>query len=314
MNEYIVIMMLIVHGAAGNVYRIYMDPDPTAITGHWADNWIPTFEEYLNDAAKDTNVNATFELFAYDASVEPMSDLVFQNKIDFYYTQPTGVACVISQFDAIPIVTLTRFITGTKTKITAYGGAIVVRASEKRIQDLSGIKGAVVGMELPYSWAASLLQQSKLVQNGYDLYRDAKQVVVGSYTLDYEQLKILQDLLAERLDVAFLRADNLPSFVSQGLVNRSAFRVISRVSAMIPGTQSIYPFDISTQLHAEWGICAFPTVPPAVRELVAAALIALNASARPAVIGKYAGWAPPANYVDAAQVGDATRHAPAPHR
>ena len=45
-----------------------------------------------------------------------------------------------------------------------------------------------------------------------------------------------------------------------------------------------------------------PTVPANVRNLVAAALIAINASAPPAVIGKYAGWAPPASYIDAAQV------------
>ena len=298
----LLLLFLLFGGVTANVYRIYMDPDPTAITGHWADNWIPTFVQYLNDAANNSDINASFELYAYDASVKPMSELVTEKKIDFYYTQPTGVACVVSQFDAIPIATMARFITGTQTKITAYGGAIVVRASDKRIQNLEDIKGKVVGMELPYSWAASLLQQAKLVSSGLYLYQLAKQVVVGSYTLDYEQLKILQDLLAGNLDVAVLRADNLPSFVSKGYVNGSAFRVISRISAIIPGTQSLYPFDISTELHGEWAVCAMPTVPANVRNLVAAALIAINASAPPAVIGKYAGWAPPASYIDAAQV------------
>ena len=166
----------------GTTVYIYMDADPFATTNNTILNFIPTFETYLSGAVRDLfpGSNLTFKLFHYDGTIY-LDDLVSENRIDFYYGGPNTVACLESTYFASPIVTARKKKPGGGV-IDGYGGAIVVSSSNKKINTVQDLKGAIIGVQQQNGWASNILQQGILSRSGIYIFRDAKQVTAAYFS------------------------------------------------------------------------------------------------------------------------------------
>ena len=276
--------------------RIYMDPDPLAGTGNAIENFIPTFETYLSsELNRVLGKSYTFELFLYNES-QNMDHLISNQSIHFYYGTAAATACLEASYAALPIATIVKPMPGGG-EIDGYGGAIVASASNTRLNSLSDIKGSIIGVEYQQGWGSNLLQMDALIKSGVYAYRDAKEVVTGNQETTFAQNKMLEAVHTGLLDVAFVRADTVYNFQLMNVTKSSYFKVLGALPGItIPGTSTPYPFPVSSPIYPEWSLSAFPWVDKGLSWRVLNAVLALNASSRPAVAGSYVRWEPAVDY------------------
>ena len=302
--SWLLLCVIISMAESQRLLHVYMDPDPFAISNNTILNFIPTFEAYLNQEIGNFFIgNITFKLHHYDGSI-PIDELVTNGMIDFFFGAPQSVACLQATYFANPLATVRRALP-TGISIDGYGGSIVTRATNSKINSLKDLEGKVIGIQLQSGWASNILQQGLLIRNGINIFRDAKQIISGDLKRDYTQLRILQDIHAGILDVGFIRADNLYLMDARNQTRMSYFKVIAGRRFPIPGTAIPYPFNITTALYPEWGIASLPSVSSSVRWAVLNALLALNGTSPAARRGNYDSWEPAVEYAPALQASSA---------
>eukprot|EP00980_Cylindrotheca_fusiformis_P010498 scaffold2325_cov126-Cylindrotheca_fusiformis.AAC.8 len=230
-----------------------------------------TFETYLNEVVgKRFDPPIEFKMKPAEHPLQSWID--DEEDVDFMYSDTGLYSCIGTEIGGQPLgTTITSVETrGREYNLDVFGGTILARASNKKIDTVEDLKDKVIAAKAISDFAAGQSQFWLLVKNGIDYIMDPKQVIFTN-SLD----EIIEGVLDGRWDVGFV-----PSGIVERTIDRTTgeprdlnlFKVIEpKVYVMDDG--DIYPFLHSTPVFPEWPLYAKTDVDRIVSEEVAAALV-----------------------------------------
>ena len=238
--------------------------------------WQPTMD-FLSTHVPD----ARFE-------VVPLVLSEFENelknqKLDFLITNPQQYIAVEVKYGVSRIATLVTSQNGVV--MNRIGSVIFARADRTNITDLKQIRGLRIAATDKSSFAAFLIPQDMLLDQGVDLLRDCQTMFLG-----FPQDLSVQAVLDGHADVGFARTGLLEAMASEGKLDLAKLRIIN------PQSYPNFPFLVSTALYPEWPLAAAPHVPIDITNQVVAALLLMPPDSIAAKSGRYYRWSTPLEY------------------
>ncbi|GAB6050704.1 hypothetical protein JCM16106_15530 [Hydrogenophilus islandicus] len=190
-----------------------------------------------------------------------LDQAIAAHRLDAVITNPGHALALMLQMGATPIASVVRQVRGEE--VAALAGVVWVRAESPitRWSDLVGRRVAYVHNE---SLGGRWLQSYELYRRGIDL--DAIEWLEAGPSHD----SVIDALLQGKADAAFVRAGVWEGRVARGGGDPRALRPLAPQE--LPG----YPFAASTPLYPDWAVVTLPSPPDAVRQALAAALLAVQ--------------------------------------
>lgn len=204
---------------------------------------------------------------------------VADQQVDFVITHGGQYVALESRFGASRIATLEdpRFASPGK----ALGSAVVVRAERQDIVNLADLAGKRLAAVAPDAFGGYLAA-----------LRELDEVGVGPgdlATIDFTGFpmqKALQELTEGRVDAAVLRACMLEELAAAGIIDATAFRVLSSRA------ENGFPCQLSSRLYPDWPFVSLHHTDRALAKEVATALLGM------APLPDGVAWTVPADYQD----------------
>lgn len=223
--------------------------------------------EYLNGALANVEVS----VHAYD--FKGMEQAILSHNLDIIITDPAEYLLYAHRIGlSSPIATLVENNNGKP--LQGFGGTILVRSERtdiKNLEDLRNRRIAAAGQE---SLGGYQMQAYELAKKSINLPKDASVVFTG---LPYEN--ILQALLDDKVDAAFVRSGMLETWLREGKIKPGQLRVINQ------GDYPSYPYALSTPIYPNWPVAAMPQLDLELAERFAAAMLLMPESASIGVHG-----------------------------
>ena len=239
--------------------------------------WLPT-ANYLEVELKGRPVTMV------PLTLENIEQAVAGHQIDFLLANPEQYVLLASRHRLAAVATLLTDIDGRP--VSQFGGVIFVRAERGDMALLPDIDGKTIAAVSQKSFAGFLAQRWTLHQAGVDLLRRSDRLLFTGLPQD----KVVQEVLAGRADVGFVRTGVLESLEREGKLIAGELRVLNRQPA------NRFPRALSTDLFPEWPLAVMPGVPDAVTKEVTMALFRLPAGHPATRAAEYYGFAPPGDY------------------
>jgi two-component system sensor histidine kinase TtrS len=239
--------------------------------------WTPTID-YLNDEVPGSE----FRLRPLD--LNGMSAALAAGELDFILTNPGNYVDLERKFGVSRIATLKDLPFGNP--YTVFGAVIFTRADHTDIRELKDLEDKSFGAVSEDAFGGFQMAWRELKQAGVDPHRDLSQLQF----FDFPQDEIVFAVRNGLIDAGTVRAETLERMISNGLVERTDFRILNALSA------DDYPFPHSTRLYPEWAFAKVKSTPGALAKAVAIALMKMPAGHPALVAGEYAGWTVPLNY------------------
>ena len=214
--------------------------------------------------------------------IDDLSKAVAQDEVAFVLTQPEHYVILREQYGLAAVATLVTRV-GDK-QVSRMGGVIFTRASRDDIRELNDLHGKRIAAIAEQSLGGFRAQQWVLHQSGIDIEQSAKVQFTGP-----PQDRIIDDILAGRADVGFVRTGLIESLIDEGKLKRNALKVINLRQE--PG----FPLLLSTELFPEWPFSARRWVPDTLVKAVTMALLQYGTDGAPST-SRIAGFSPPADY------------------
>jgi PAS domain S-box-containing protein len=213
-----------------------------------------------------------------------LAEAVKNRKVDFVLTQPVHYVQLAQEQDLpSPLATLIERV-GDKN-LSTFGGVILIRSDRRDIQRLADLRGKRIATSSVTSLGSYLMQAYELHLVGVSLPQDAQIIETGQ-----PQDKAIEELLAGRVDVAFVRTGLIESMEREKKLDRSQIRVINSQPA------ERYPQVLSTRLYPEWPVVTMPWTNDDLARQVAATLLSLPASSPAAQSAHIHGFTVPGDY------------------
>ena len=171
------------------------------------------------------------------------------------------------------------------TPSTLYGGVIVSRAGQANINTLRDIKGKTVAVVTTESLAGYQMQAYELSRAGIRMPQDVKLLTTG---MPHD--KVVEEVLAGRADVGFMRTAVLEGMEHDGKLEMKQLKILNRQN--LPG----FPQQLSTRLYPEWPFAAMPHIDENLARHVAAALLMLEENKEATRAMDIHGFVVPADY------------------
>jgi diguanylate cyclase (GGDEF)-like protein/PAS domain S-box-containing protein len=209
---------------------------------------------------------------------------VAARQVDFVLTNP-GHYVFLSQRSGIQAPLATVLMDDGQTNVSAIGGVIFRRADDsagKRLTDLTGLRIAAVGAD---SFAGYQIQAFELLRSGIDPTRVDQMVFTG-----WPQDRVVQEVLAGRADVGFVRTGVLEAMAREGALDLTRVQVIN--AQTLPGL----PVVSSTPIYPDWPLSYVGHVDERLARRVAAALFQLDEHSPAAHAMRIHGFSVPADY------------------
>lgn len=235
--------------------------------------------DYLNQAIPEHH----FVLVPFENN-SALNQAVSTGKYAFTLTNPASAVELRLRYGQQFLATLVKKRQGTGQP--QFGSVIFTRANRTDLNSLEDLKGKVfMGVdELGFGgWRVAWYE---LRQHGIDPYRDFKELRFGGGN----QESVVRAVLQGAVDAGSVRTDLLEGLAQKGNVNLSDIKVLGQKK--VEG----FPFLLSTALFPEWPFLASHTVPPALRQDVARALLSIKPDQEAAKMGQYTGWITPIDY------------------
>ena len=240
-------------------------------------HWQPLID-YLNSTHPSQPV--TLVVLTYPELFEA----VRKKQIDFVLTQPVHYIQLAREQDLLsPLATLVQR-DGDK-QLATFGGVILTRSDRRDIQRLSDLRGKRIATSSLSSLGSYLMQAYELHQVGIELPHDAQIVETG-----HPQDRAVTELLAGRVDAAFVRTGVIEGMQRENKLNPALVRIINRQPA------ENYPQILSTRLYPEWPVAAMPWTNLDLARQVAAALLSLPTSGYAPRAAQMYGFTVPGDY------------------
>ncbi len=233
--------------------------------------WRPTFEDFLGTALRQKyDIDLIFENFY---NQQDIVSAVQNQEVDLVLVNPGLMVCFFTMFDVDLIAGLINNVSGYAT--TSYGGDILVLANST-IETISDLKSKRIIAGPPYSTGVFQLQAKYLHDNGFDIFVDPEIIA-----FEANQSQILAATIEGHFDAAFFRADQVTSNLNLIISSHS---------------EASYPFQVTTNLYAEWCLGALPQVEEDIKSYISNTLFDLPYKHPATVAAKYTGWTTPYNY------------------
>ncbi len=215
---------------------------------------------------------------------EELADAVKNKQVDFVLTQPVHYVQLAQEQDLpSPLATLIERV--GNTHLATFGGVILSRSDRRDIQRLGDLRGKRIATSSRTSLGSYLMQAYELHLVGIELPRDAQVIETGQ-----PQDRAIAEVLAGRVDVAFVRTGVIESMQREGKLDPSQIHIINRQPA------ERYPQALSTRLYPEWPVAAMPWTDGDLARQVAAALLSLPDSTPAAQAAQIHGFTVPGDY------------------
>ncbi|AXS80979.1 PhnD/SsuA/transferrin family substrate-binding protein [Dechloromonas sp. HYN0024] len=217
--------------------------------------WRPLID-YLNK----TNPNRPLELAIL---TYPELESAIRNKqVDFALTQPAHYITLTQREGLLsPLASLVEIQDGKP--LAALGGVIAVRSEQKDIQNLTDLVGRRIATSTKSSLGSYQAQAYELLMRGIDLTSDATVIETGQ-----PQDLAVEQLLAGKVDVAFVRTGILEAMIKEHKLDIRQLRIITPRDDGFPQMHS-------TRLYPEWPVAAMPWVDEDLARKVAADILTL---------------------------------------
>ncbi|MDE2439663.1 MAG: PhnD/SsuA/transferrin family substrate-binding protein, partial [Betaproteobacteria bacterium] len=213
-----------------------------------------------------------------------LTEAVKNKQIDFVLTQPVHYIQLAREHDLLsPLATLIER-NGDK-QLATFGGVILTRSDRRDIQRLSDLRGKRIATSSRSSLGGYLMQAYELHQIGIELPDDA-QIIETRQSQD----STVAELLAGRVDVAFVRTGVIESMQREQKLDPTLLRIVNRQPA------ENYPQPLSTRLYPEWPVAAMPWANPDLTRQIAAALLSLSSSGNAQRAAQMYGFTVPGDY------------------
>ncbi|MEQ1659630.1 MAG: phosphate/phosphite/phosphonate ABC transporter substrate-binding protein, partial [Hylemonella sp.] len=215
--------------------------------------WKP-LTDYLNRSVP----SAHFELKVYEYG--PMQEAVRQQAVDLVITQPGEYVRMVHQNGlSTPLATLINLENGRPVR--AMGGVIVARSARQDLRDLKDLQDQRIATVSRLSFGAYQIQATELAR----LSISPERVVETGLPQD----RVIEALLANEADVAFVRTGLLETLVREGRLKPGELKVLGQQN--YPG----YPYALSSRLYPEWPVVAMSHLPEDLSVRIAGALLSL---------------------------------------
>ncbi len=215
--------------------------------------WKP-LTDYLNRSLP----SAHFELRVYEYG--PMQEAVRQQAVDLVITQPGEYVRMVHQNGlSTPLATLINLDNGRPVR--AMGGVIVARSARQDLRDLKDLQGQRIATVSRLSFGGYQLQATELARQGIS---PGRLVETG-----LPQDRVIDTLLANEADVAYVRTGLLETLVREGRLKPGELKVLGQQN--YPG----YPYALSSRLYPEWPVVAMSHLPEDLSVRIAGALLSL---------------------------------------
>mmetsp|Transcript_15045 Transcript_15045/g.34239 ORF Transcript_15045/g.34239 Transcript_15045/m.34239 type:complete len:1000 (-) Transcript_15045:932-3931(-) len=232
-----------------------------------------TFQEYL-----DQSVGERFDPpinFKMKVSADPLLDWVDnKDEVDFMYSDTGLSACIGVEIGAQPIATTVSRLEarGRTYDLDMFGGTMLVRADNDRVNSVEDLKGKVIGALAISDFAGAQVQFFVMKQAGVDYINDPKQVVFTD-----NQEVVVRGLVSGKWDAGFVRTGQIERTRDENgnLYDPDLFKIIEpKIYVTDEGT--LFPFLHSTPVFPEWHFYARHDINRIVSEEVQAALMKLQ--------------------------------------
>ena len=236
--------------------------------------WKP-LEAYLNAALPEY-------VFAVKAlNLESLREAVRRTQVDLIITQPAEYVRMTHENGfSSPLATLLNSHNGKPVRV--FGGTIVTRADQTRINVLADLEKRTVAVSEKRSFAGYHLQAYAL--------KNAN-VPIGEVTeVGMSQEDSIRALLNGKSEVAFVRSGLIESMAEDGQLDLTQIKVVNQ--QQFQG----YPFAVSTALYPEWPVVALPHLRDDIAARLAGALLSLPHQEAVARQIGIAGFSVPSDY------------------
>ena len=219
-------------------------------------------------------------------TLETIEQAVAGHQVDFLLANPEQYVLLASRHHLAAVATLMPEVNGRP--LSRFGGVVFVRAERGDIAVLQDVAEKSIAAVSDKSFAGFLVQRWTLQQAGVDVmrHRDRERLVLTGLPQD----KVVQEVLAGRADVGFVRTGVLEALEHEGKIRPGELRVVNRQP------ENRFPQALSTELYPEWPLAVMPGVPDAVVKAVTMALYRLPPGHPASRSGGYYGFAPPGDY------------------
>ena len=201
-----------------------------------------------------------FHIHAYD--YDELETVTHQRQLDFVFTNP-GHYVLMHQHGRLSAPLVTMVNTEFGRPIMAFGGVMLVRSDDQRLQQASDLHGMRVASPASGSLGGYLMQRYELQELGIKPMQLEMQFTGMPHDL------AIDALLGGHVDAAFVRTGVMESLQAQGKIPPMALRVLNQ--KQIPQ----YPYALSTRLYPEWPFAAMTDTAPSLTRQVTAALLAI---------------------------------------
>lgn len=239
--------------------------------------WQPTMD-YLSQAIP----GYTFEMVS--AGFDDMRSVAQNNEVDFFIVNSGMYVEFEADFGVNRIATLKNLRLGDA--YTEFGGLIITRAENNRINNLEDLKNKTFMAVSPISFGGWYMAEGVLYNAGIEKAEKFFKDITYGGTHD----AVIKAVANGEVEAGTIRTDALERAVQRGEVKLEDFKVIN--PQQTPG----FPFLHSTPLYPEWPFAATKDSSLEIKELVARALLDMPADSPAAKAAKAAGWTVPLNY------------------
>ncbi|CAB9513725.1 activated protein kinase catalytic subunit alpha-1 [Seminavis robusta] len=239
-----------------------------------------TFQDYLT-ATAGQRFDPPLEFELVPLNFKLLFTDTEQGLVDFIYVNPSAFSCIESEFTAHSLVSQVsrRKIHGNEYHLKMFGGVIMKRANDERIQSIHDLTDKVIAAASISGLGSGQMQFLELQKAGMSYINDPKQLVFTS-----NQGKVVKGVLSGKFDVGFVRTDQIERTKDANgtLLDPNLFSVIDPVPDLnIDGDP--FPFEASTPLYPEWNLAALRYVADDVSQAVQSSMLALADHASVAV-------------------------------
>ncbi|AKU21496.1 histidine kinase [Massilia sp. NR 4-1] len=234
-------------------------------------DWSPLIS-YLNHSLPEHR----FQMHSYDAA--GMRKAIADRQVDLVITNPGYYVTMEAEFGLSRIATL-ESMPGVRAG-HASGSAIIVRASDSPLRELTELDGKRVAAVAPEAFGGYLVAARELLRFGIDMESDLQELrFVG-----LPMMNVVQSVRSGMVDAGIVRSCFLEQMEARGQLRMADFRVLS------PRRESGLPCAVSTALYPDWPVAVTRQTDPVLAKAVAQALLAMPASA------SGMSWSVPADY------------------
>jgi two-component system, LuxR family, sensor histidine kinase TtrS len=208
-----------------------------------------------------------------------IKELIASEEINFIVSQPAIYVDLELNFGISRILTMVK-----NGALSEFGSTLIVR-SDSGINTVRDLHGKTIGGVANLGFGGWLVGYKEMLDQGFDPYKDAKEVLFLG-----DQPNEIQAVLDRDIDAAVIRTGTLEKFSKINKINVDDFRVLA------PKKYPHFPLMVSTELYPEWAFAKTRNSSNTLSREVALALLSQGVNSKIAQKAGFQEWTLPYDY------------------